>query len=78
MDLPEAGKRRLRATGYQNLLFGTFTRGKPRVIIPKVRSNNNFLPRIISAGWANKFRKIPCNPFCGKFLINSEHSFLKS
>ena len=37
MDLPKAGKRRLRATGYQNLLFGTFTRGKLRGIIPKVR-----------------------------------------
>ena len=39
MNLPAAGKRRLRATWYQNLLYGTFTRGKPRGIIPKVRLN---------------------------------------
>ena len=37
MNLPAAGKRRLRATEYQYLLFETFTRGKPRGIIPKVR-----------------------------------------
>ena len=41
MNLPAAGKRRLRATGYQNLLFGIFTRGKPRGIIPKVRLKCN-------------------------------------
>ena len=43
MNLPAAGKRRLRATGYQNLLYGTFTRGKPRGIIPKVRLNTFLL-----------------------------------